>query len=65
MSGRDLAPLETRQERLWREFLDARERAWVSQDYRDGIAVGQAFSAFLREFLGPDLRPLYDRGAGR
>ena len=41
---------------LWREFLEARERAWNSRDLADGIASGRAYARFLEAFVAPDLR---------
>lgn len=53
---RNVVQLETEPERLWREFLEARERAWNSRDLSDGIASGRAYAAFLEAFVAPDLR---------
>jgi hypothetical protein len=48
-----LAQLETRSERLFREFVEAQERAKKSMRLEDGIAAGRAWSAFLAEYV-PD-----------
>jgi hypothetical protein len=45
-----ITPLETHPERLWREFLEARERSLKSGALSDGIAAGRAYGAFLQEF---------------
>ena len=45
-----ITPLETHPERLWREFLEARERSLRSGALTDGIAAGRAYGAFLQEF---------------
>ena len=55
-NGGNVVVLETEPERLWREFLEARDRAWTSRSINDGIASGRAYAAFLQAFLGPDLR---------
>jgi hypothetical protein len=47
---RGITPLETHPERLWREFLEARERSLNSGALSDGIAAGRAYGAFLQEF---------------
>lgn len=43
--------LETRPDRLWREFVEAREKAFTSRDINDGIAASRAWSRFLAEYL--------------
>ena len=48
-----IKPLETHPERLWREFLEARERSLKSGALSDGIAAGRAYGAFLQEFAPP------------
>lgn len=48
--------LETRIERLWREYVEARARAIDSTDIRDGIKAGRAYAAFVHEFLKPEDR---------
>jgi hypothetical protein len=45
-----ITPVETHPERLWREFLEARERSLRSGALSDGIAAGRAYGAFLQEF---------------
>ena len=50
---KQLARIETRPERLWREYCEARAKAEVSNRVEDGIAAGRAWSAFLAEFV-PD-----------
>jgi hypothetical protein len=54
--GGNVVTLETEPERLWREFLEARELAWNSRDLSDGIRSGRAYAAFLRAFVEPDMR---------
>ncbi len=44
-------PLETRPERLWREFAEARDKAIGSNDINDGIEAGRAWSRFLAEYV--------------
>lgn len=56
MTAAPVTRLETRTERLWRDFVEARDRAIQSGDLRDGIAAGHAFARFVQEFLPPDLR---------
>jgi hypothetical protein len=58
----NVVTLETEPERLWREFLEARERAWNSLDLSDGIASGRAYAAFLEVFVAPNLRTRAARG---
>ncbi|MDB5619499.1 hypothetical protein [Tardiphaga sp.] len=48
-----LQRLETRPERLWREFIEASRRAEKSHDIQDGFAAGRAWSRWLAEFV-PD-----------
>ena len=55
-SPSNVVALEIEPERLWREFLEARDRAWTSRSINDGIASGRAYAAFLQAFLGPELR---------
>jgi hypothetical protein len=55
-SSSNVVTLETEPERRWREFVEARERAWNSRNIADGIASGRAYRAFLETFLGPELR---------
>ncbi len=47
--------LETRPERLWREWLVLRDRALKSENIQDGIAAGRAWSRFMAEYI--DDRP--------
>lgn len=55
MSG--IVPMESRPDRLWREFCEARDKAQRSNAVEDGIAAGRAWSRFLAEFVGDrDLR---------
>lgn len=42
--------LETRLDRLWREWLAARAKAQASQDIADGVAAGRAWARWLAEF---------------
>lgn len=42
--------LETRLDRLWREWLDARAKAQSSGDINDGVAAGRAWARWLAEF---------------
>lgn len=51
-------------DRLWAEYLAARDRAERSRDIADGIAAGRAWAAFLRAFEGrtPLLRLVEGRG---
>ncbi|MEY9580977.1 hypothetical protein ACE102_33820 [Bradyrhizobium sp. vgs-9] len=51
MSG-DVVQLETKAERAWREFCNAREKAMTSSSIEDGLAAGRAWSRFLSEFVG-------------
>jgi hypothetical protein len=46
--------LETRLDRLWQEWLDARAKAQESQDITDGVAAGRAWSRWLAEFEPAD-----------
>jgi hypothetical protein len=46
--------LETRLDRLWQEWLQARAKALETLDIDDGIAAGRAWSAFLAEFVPND-----------
>lgn len=50
-----LQRLETRPERLWREYCEARERAETACPFSIelGIAAGRAWGAFMAEFV-PD-----------
>ncbi|WP_141339719.1 hypothetical protein [Bradyrhizobium sp. USDA 3458] len=48
----DIRQLETRVDRLWREFCEARATALESNSISDGIAAGRAWSRFLSEFVG-------------
>ena len=45
--------LETRPERLWREFIEASRKAELSHNIEDGFAAGRAWSRWLAEFV-PD-----------
>lgn len=45
--------LETKTDRLWREFVVAQRRAIETLDIDDGFAAGRAWSAWLAEFV-PD-----------
>ena len=45
--------LETRLDRLWREWITLRDVAVNSGDMQDGIAAGKAWSRWLAEFV-PD-----------
>jgi hypothetical protein len=47
--------LETRPERLWREWLELRDVAENSRNMQDGIAAGRAWARFMAEFV--DDRP--------
>lgn len=53
----ELLRLETRPERLWREFCEARDRAMTAgpSDLELSFAAGRAWSRFLAEFV--DDRP--------
>jgi hypothetical protein len=53
--SQQLQRLETRPERLWREFIEARDRAMDAgpRDLDLGIQAGRAWSAFMAEFV-PD-----------
>lgn len=42
--------IETRVERLWREWLDARAKALETLDIDDGVAAGRAWARWLAEF---------------
>lgn len=44
-------PLETRPERLWKEFVAAQRKAIETLDIDDGFAAGRAWSAWLAEFV--------------
>lgn len=46
----DPVELETRPERLWREWLEARQRAMESNKIGDGVAAGRAWARWLAEF---------------
>ncbi len=46
--------LQTRLDRLWQEWLEARAKALETLDIDDGIAAGRAWSAFLSEFVPDD-----------
>lgn len=48
----EIKQLETRVERLWREFCEARAHALGSNSIDDGVAAGRAWSRFLAEFVG-------------
>lgn len=48
----DIMPIETRPDRLWREYCEAREKAERSTAIEDGIAAGRAWRRFLAEFDG-------------
>jgi hypothetical protein len=65
MSTPAVTRLETRTERLWREFVEARDRAWASQAIGDGIAAGRAFWAFYMEFCPESVPPPPDLPTGR
>lgn len=45
--------LETRVERAWREYVEARKVAEQTLDLRDGIEAGRAWQRFLDEFARP------------
>ena len=45
--------LETKTDRLWREFVIAQRQAIETLDIDDGFAAGRAWSAWLAEFV-PD-----------
>ncbi len=47
-----LVRMETRVERLWREWLDARAKALETLDIDDGVAAGRAWARWLAEFTG-------------
>jgi hypothetical protein len=42
--------IETRVERLWREWLAARAKALETLDIDDGVAAGRAWARWLAEF---------------
>lgn len=42
--------LETRLDRLWREWLEARSKAMTSNSFADGVEAGRAWSRWLAEF---------------
>ncbi|PDT74137.1 hypothetical protein CO675_27080 [Bradyrhizobium sp. C9] len=48
----EIKQLETRVDRLWREFCEAREKAMASNSIEDGLAAGRSWSRFLAEFVG-------------
>lgn len=50
MKAENLTRLETRLDRLWREWLAARAKAQASQDIADGVAAGRAWARWLAEF---------------
>ncbi|MCB1393835.1 hypothetical protein [Nitrobacter sp.] len=50
MKAENLTRLETRLDRLWREWLVARAKAQASQDITDGVAAGRAWARWLAEF---------------
>jgi hypothetical protein len=54
--------LETRPERLWREWIELRDLAVKSQNMQDGIAAGRAWGRFMAEFV--DDRPTRNAGHG-
>lgn len=57
--------LQTRLDRLWQEWLEARAKALETLDIDDGIAAGRAWSAFLAEFVPDDgIRHSVHRRAG-
>jgi hypothetical protein len=51
-SPSNVVALETEPERRWREFLEARDRAWNSRSISDGIASGRAYRAPSKPSLG-------------
>ena len=53
--------IETRPERLWREFCEARDKAQAAgpRDLDLCFAAGRAWGAFLAEFVGD--RPLREK----
>lgn len=58
--------LETRLERLWREWLEARQKAMTSNDVDDGIEAGRAWSRWLAEFVPEgDTKRAVHAGEGR
>lgn len=56
---------ETRLERLWNVYVQARETSAHSTDINDGIAAGRAYAAFVREFLRPDDREAIEQADRR
>lgn len=54
--GKNIYPLKTRVERLWEEYVAARDQAALSRDVKDGIKAGRAYAAFVHEFLSPEDR---------
>jgi hypothetical protein len=62
----DVVPMETRPERLWREYVDAQNKAKSTLAYEDCIAAGRAWSAFLAEYVpDSDKRHAIHSGAHR
>jgi hypothetical protein len=54
-TGQNVITIETRVERLWCEFTEAKRRAMQpGATVDDGIAAGRAWSSFLSEFVGHD-----------
>lgn len=43
--------LESQPERLWREYVELKKKADLSESIDDGVAAGRAWSAFLAEFV--------------
>lgn len=48
--------LVPRTERLWEAYRAAAAQAQRSMDYRDALAAGRAWGAFIREFEPPQNR---------
>jgi hypothetical protein len=49
----DVVKIETRLERTWRQYVEAKRRADQTLSMEDGILAGRAWAAWLAEFEGP------------
>lgn len=52
--------LETRVDRAWRDYAEARMKAKQSGDIHDDIEAGRAYWRFYREFCPSDVVPSAD-----
>lgn len=63
--GKNIHQLRTRLDRLWSDYVVARDRAAASQDVKDGIIAGRAYATFVHEFLSPEDRQLMESPVDR